>query len=66
MRHRAERLGGGMEIGTSREGGTRLTWHVPLLPSDEPPAAGPRTARRSPRDDESLAPASSTARPIRS
>jgi signal transduction histidine kinase len=30
MRQRAERLGGGMEIGTSREGGTRLTWHVPL------------------------------------
>jgi signal transduction histidine kinase len=30
MRSRAERLGGGMEIGTSREGGTRLTWHVPL------------------------------------
>jgi signal transduction histidine kinase len=30
MRLRAERLGGGMEIGTSREGGTRLTWHVPL------------------------------------
>ena len=30
MRQRAERLGGGMELGTSREGGTRLTWHVPL------------------------------------
>jgi signal transduction histidine kinase len=30
MRQRAERLGGSMEIGTSREGGTRLTWHVPL------------------------------------
>jgi signal transduction histidine kinase len=30
MRQRAERLGGGMEIGTSREGGTRLTWFVPL------------------------------------
>jgi signal transduction histidine kinase len=35
MRHRAERLGGGMEIGTSREGGTRLTWHVPLDEADE-------------------------------
>jgi signal transduction histidine kinase len=30
MRQRAQRWGGGMEIGTSREGGTRLTWHVPL------------------------------------
>jgi signal transduction histidine kinase len=30
MRQRAERLGGGMVIGTSREGGTRLTWYVPL------------------------------------
>ena len=30
MRQRAERLGGGVELGTSREGGTRLTWHVPL------------------------------------
>jgi two-component system, NarL family, sensor histidine kinase DevS len=30
LRHRAERLGGGVELGTSREGGTRLTWHVPL------------------------------------
>jgi signal transduction histidine kinase len=35
MRQRAERLGGGMEIGTSREGGTRLTWHVPLEPVEE-------------------------------
>jgi signal transduction histidine kinase len=35
MRQRAERLEGGMEIGTSREGGTRLTWHVPLPPLDE-------------------------------
>jgi signal transduction histidine kinase len=33
MRQRAERRGGGMEIGTSREGGTRLTWHVPLEPA---------------------------------
>jgi signal transduction histidine kinase len=32
MRQRAERLGGDMEIGTSREGGTRVTWHVPLEP----------------------------------
>ena len=30
LRQRAERLGGGAELGTSREGGTRLTWHVPL------------------------------------
>jgi len=30
LRQRAERLGGGVELGTSREGGTRLTWHVPL------------------------------------
>jgi signal transduction histidine kinase len=35
MRQRAERLGGGMEIGTSREGGTRLTWHVPLESLEE-------------------------------
>jgi hypothetical protein len=28
-----------MEIGTSREGGTRLTWHVPLPPLDETLAA---------------------------
>ncbi|HEX4127066.1 MAG TPA: GAF domain-containing protein [Acidimicrobiales bacterium] len=30
LRQRAERLGGNIELGTSREGGTRLTWHVPL------------------------------------
>jgi signal transduction histidine kinase len=30
LRQRAERLGGNLELGTSREGGTRLTWHVPL------------------------------------
>jgi signal transduction histidine kinase len=30
LRHRAERLGGSVDLGTSREGGTRLTWHVPL------------------------------------
>ncbi|HVT41916.1 MAG TPA: histidine kinase, partial [Acidimicrobiales bacterium] len=35
IRQRAERLGGNMELGTSREGGTRLTWHVPLEPADE-------------------------------
>ncbi|HEY3841962.1 MAG TPA: GAF domain-containing protein [Acidimicrobiales bacterium] len=27
---RAERLGGSLELGTSREGGTRLSWSVPL------------------------------------
>jgi signal transduction histidine kinase len=43
MRQRAERLGGGMEIGTSREGGTRLTWHVPLQPLDETIDAGATT-----------------------
>jgi signal transduction histidine kinase len=30
IRQRAERLGGSVELGTSREGGTRLIWHVPL------------------------------------
>jgi signal transduction histidine kinase len=30
LRQRAERQGGDVELGTSREGGTRLTWHVPL------------------------------------
>ena len=30
IRQRAERLGGGVEIGRSREGGTRLTWYVPI------------------------------------
>jgi signal transduction histidine kinase len=30
LRQRAARLGGDIEIGRSREGGTRLTWHVPL------------------------------------
>jgi signal transduction histidine kinase len=43
MRQRAERLGGGMEIGTSREGGTRLTWHVPVQPLDEAIDAGAAT-----------------------
>jgi signal transduction histidine kinase len=32
LRQRAERLGGSVELGTSREGGTRVTWHVPLGP----------------------------------
>ena len=32
IRQRAERLGGNVDLGTSREGGTRLTWHVPLEP----------------------------------
>jgi signal transduction histidine kinase len=39
LRQRAERLGGDVELGTSREGGTRLTWHVPLDAVD----AGSRT-----------------------
>jgi two-component system, NarL family, sensor histidine kinase DevS len=30
LRQRAERLGGSVELGRSREGGTRLTWHVPI------------------------------------
>jgi signal transduction histidine kinase len=30
MRNRAERLGGTLDLGTSREGGTRLTWRIPL------------------------------------
>jgi signal transduction histidine kinase len=44
MRQRAERLEGGLDIGTSREGGTRLTWHVPLEPLDEAIAAGATNA----------------------
>jgi signal transduction histidine kinase len=43
MRQRAERLDGGMEIGPSREGGTRLSWHVPLQPLDETIDAGATT-----------------------
>ena len=35
LRQRAERRGGGMEIGTSREGGTRLSWYVPLDEAEE-------------------------------
>jgi signal transduction histidine kinase len=34
LRQRAERLGGNVELGRSREGGTRLTWHVPLASVD--------------------------------
>ena len=34
MRQRAERLGGSVDLGRSREGGTRLTWHVPLAAAD--------------------------------
>ena len=34
LRQRAERLGGSVELGTSREGGTRLTWHVPIAPAE--------------------------------
>jgi signal transduction histidine kinase len=34
LRQRAERLGGSIELGRSREGGTRLTWHVPLEPAE--------------------------------
>jgi signal transduction histidine kinase len=30
MRTRAERLGGSLELGTSREGGTRLIWRIPF------------------------------------
>ena len=39
MRQRAERLGGSVELGTSREGGTRLTWHVPIAVVDQGAAA---------------------------
>jgi signal transduction histidine kinase len=35
LRQRAERRGGGMDIGTSREGGTRLSWYVPIDKTDE-------------------------------
>jgi signal transduction histidine kinase len=40
LRQRAERLGGDVELGTSREGGTRLTWHVPLEPVEAGAAPG--------------------------
>ena len=36
IRQRAERLGGAVELGRSREGGTRLTWHVPIVAADGP------------------------------
>jgi signal transduction histidine kinase len=35
MRTRAERLGGSLELGTSREGGTRLIWHIPLAITED-------------------------------
>jgi signal transduction histidine kinase len=35
MRTRAERLGGSLELGTSREGGTRLIWRIPLGPEED-------------------------------
>ena len=41
LRQRAERLGGDVELGRSREGGTRLTWHVPLVPAES--GAAPRS-----------------------
>jgi signal transduction histidine kinase len=34
MRNRAEHLGGGLDLGKSREGGTRLIWHIPLESPD--------------------------------
>ncbi len=34
MRNRAERLGGSLDLGTSREGGTRLIWRIPLSPGE--------------------------------
>jgi len=40
LRQRAERLGGGVDLGISREGGTRLTWHVPLDTVEETFGAG--------------------------
>jgi signal transduction histidine kinase len=42
MLQRAERLGGGMEIGQSRQEGTRLAWHVPLGPAPEALNGSPR------------------------
>ena len=49
MRQRAERQGGSVDLGRSREGGTRLTWHVPLDPAHGSDAA----AGRAPGDAES-------------
>jgi signal transduction histidine kinase len=37
MRIRAERLGGSLELGTSREGGTRLIWRIPISLAEEEP-----------------------------
>ena len=41
IRQRAERLAGGVEIGRSREGGTRLIWHVPLRDAPDVPGIVP-------------------------
>jgi signal transduction histidine kinase len=42
MRRRAERRAGNLELGTSREGGTRLTWRVPMsLPESGPAVSLP-------------------------
>jgi nitrate/nitrite-specific signal transduction histidine kinase len=38
LRQRASRLGGSVELGRSREGGTRLTWHVPIEAGTSPAA----------------------------
>jgi signal transduction histidine kinase len=35
LRQRAERLGGSLDLGRSREGGTRLTWRIPLDRAEE-------------------------------
>jgi signal transduction histidine kinase len=39
LRNRAERLGGTLEIGKSREGGTRLSWRIPLTSPEVDPGA---------------------------
>ena len=51
LRQRAERRGGGMDIGTSHEGGTRLSWYVPLEDAEEgvDAAAPPEPSRERPR-----------------
>lgn len=41
MRTRAEELGGQLDIGHGPEGGTRVTWRVPLTASSVAPARGP-------------------------
>ncbi len=43
MRQRAERLGGHVELGRSREGGTRLTWHVPIGTGEQGSVVGAGT-----------------------